>query len=149
MSPDPPAAFRAFVRAQRAYVRYYQAVTFFLSPFFQSDWELLAIGRDMVLPWLPRLPVSIGLLLAGVAYAAGCLCLTRWRMIRRGATYGPARRSPMSEEVSNRRFLGAIIAGAYVLLVAICFAYFYPTYVGQLLTYAEWSARMWLGSRWI
>jgi dolichyl-phosphate-mannose--protein O-mannosyl transferase len=49
----------------------------------------------------------------------------------------------------DRRTVGAIIAGAYVLLVAICFAYFYPVFVGQILPYAEWSARMWLGSRWI
>ncbi|MFI6760310.1 dolichyl-phosphate-mannose--protein mannosyltransferase [Micromonospora sp. NPDC050417] len=49
----------------------------------------------------------------------------------------------------DRRTVGVIIAGAYVLLVAICFAYFYPVFVGQLLPYAEWSARMWLGPRWI
>ncbi|WP_329111520.1 phospholipid carrier-dependent glycosyltransferase [Micromonospora sp. NBC_01699] len=49
----------------------------------------------------------------------------------------------------DRRTVGAVIAGAYVLLVAICFAYFYPVFVGQLLPYAEWSARMWLASRWI
>jgi dolichyl-phosphate-mannose--protein O-mannosyl transferase len=49
----------------------------------------------------------------------------------------------------DRRMVGAVIAGAYIALVAICFAYFYPVFVGQLLPYAEWSARMWLGSRWI
>jgi dolichyl-phosphate-mannose--protein O-mannosyl transferase len=36
-----------------------------------------------------------------------------------------------------------------VLLVALCFAYFYPIFVGQLIPYADWSARMWLGGRWI
>ncbi|WP_435830983.1 dolichyl-phosphate-mannose--protein mannosyltransferase [Polymorphospora rubra] len=50
---------------------------------------------------------------------------------------------------SDRRLVGAVIAGVYVLLVAICFAYFHPVFVGKLLPYAEWSARMWLGSRWI
>ncbi|WP_422771893.1 dolichyl-phosphate-mannose--protein mannosyltransferase [Plantactinospora sp. WMMC1484] len=50
---------------------------------------------------------------------------------------------------SDRRMIGAIVAGTYVLLVAICFAYFYPIFVGQLLPYAEWSSRMWLGNRWI
>jgi dolichyl-phosphate-mannose--protein O-mannosyl transferase len=49
----------------------------------------------------------------------------------------------------DRRMVGAIVAGAYLLLVAVCFAYFYPIYVGQPIPYAEWSARMWLGSRWI
>jgi dolichyl-phosphate-mannose--protein O-mannosyl transferase len=50
---------------------------------------------------------------------------------------------------ANRRMVGAIVAGGYVVLVALCFAYFYPVYTGQILTYAEWSARMWLGNRWI
>jgi 2-polyprenyl-6-methoxyphenol hydroxylase-like FAD-dependent oxidoreductase len=55
-APNPGAAFRAFARRQRAYLRYYSAVTFLLSPFFQSDWELLGLGRDIVLPVLPELP---------------------------------------------------------------------------------------------
>ncbi len=36
-----------------------------------------------------------------------------------------------------------------MLLVAACFAYFYPIYTGGNLTYAEWFARMWLGNRWV
>jgi hypothetical protein len=34
-------------------------------------------------PWLPRLPVRGTLALAVVAFAAGCVSLTRWRMVRR------------------------------------------------------------------
>jgi dolichyl-phosphate-mannose--protein O-mannosyl transferase len=49
----------------------------------------------------------------------------------------------------DRRMVGAVIAGAYVLLVAICFAYFYPIFVGQAIPYEDWSARMWLGSVWM
>jgi dolichyl-phosphate-mannose--protein O-mannosyl transferase len=41
------------------------------------------------------------------------------------------------------------VAGVYVLLVAACFAYFHPVFVGQLIPYEDWSARMWLGPRWI
>ena len=36
-----------------------------------------------------------------------------------------------------------------VLLVALCFAYFHPVFVGQLIPYDAWQSRMWLGSRWI
>jgi dolichyl-phosphate-mannose--protein O-mannosyl transferase len=36
-----------------------------------------------------------------------------------------------------------------VVLVALCFAYFYPVFVGHLMSYADWHARMWLGTRWI
>jgi 2-polyprenyl-6-methoxyphenol hydroxylase-like FAD-dependent oxidoreductase len=53
----PGQAFRRFAAAQRDYIRYYAGVTWFLSPFFQSDWRVLAWGRDLALPLLPRLPV--------------------------------------------------------------------------------------------
>ena len=52
-----PTAFAAFRKAQRDYVRYYAAVTWFLSPFFQSDWRILGWGRDWTLPVLPWVPV--------------------------------------------------------------------------------------------
>jgi hypothetical protein len=32
---------------------------------------------------------------------------------------------------------------------ALCFAYFFPIFVGQLIPYDSWSTGMWLGSRWI
>lgn len=53
----PPGAFKAFGAAQRDYIRYYSSATWFLSPFFQSDWRVLAWGRDTVLPLLPHIPV--------------------------------------------------------------------------------------------
>ncbi|MFG1717859.1 dolichyl-phosphate-mannose--protein mannosyltransferase [Micromonospora chalcea] len=56
---------------------------------------------------------------------------------------------PDPQQLRDRRMVGGIIAGAYVLLVALCFAYFYPIFVGRVLPYAEWSARMWLDGRWI
>ncbi|MEU7569968.1 phospholipid carrier-dependent glycosyltransferase [Micromonospora sp. NPDC049240] len=56
---------------------------------------------------------------------------------------------PSEEQTNDRRLVGGIIAGAYVLLVALCFGYFYPIFVGKLLPYADWSARMWLDGRWI
>jgi 2-polyprenyl-6-methoxyphenol hydroxylase-like FAD-dependent oxidoreductase len=55
-APDPPSAFRAYHRLQKAYVRYYATVTFALSPFFQSDVRPLGWVRDLVLPLLPKVP---------------------------------------------------------------------------------------------
>lgn len=52
----PAAAFDAFCARQRAYLQYYQMTSRFLTPFFQSDWAILALGRDLVLPHLPRIP---------------------------------------------------------------------------------------------
>jgi dolichyl-phosphate-mannose-protein mannosyltransferase len=49
----------------------------------------------------------------------------------------------------DRRLVGTVIAGAYVSVVAVCFAYFYPIYAGTSITYAQWWAHMWLGSHWV
>lgn len=53
---SPAAAFQAFTRLQRDYLRYYSIVTYLLSPFFQSDWPVLGGGRDVVLPLMPLVP---------------------------------------------------------------------------------------------
>ena len=56
-APSPAAAFAKFREQQRDHLRYYQTVTWLLSPFFQSDWRILGWGRDAVLPLLPLVPV--------------------------------------------------------------------------------------------
>ncbi|WP_076470595.1 dolichyl-phosphate-mannose--protein mannosyltransferase [Micromonospora avicenniae] len=66
-----------------------------------------------------------------------------------GARAGAARTGGPGDAGYDRKLIGGVIAGAYVLLVALCFAYFYPIFVGEVIPYAEWSARMWLGGRWI
>ena len=55
-APNPHNAFQAFRQKQRAYIRYYALVTYLLSPFFQSDWPILGLGRDVGLPLLPWIP---------------------------------------------------------------------------------------------
>jgi dolichyl-phosphate-mannose-protein mannosyltransferase len=114
----------------------------------RRDWRAAAIGLGAaagIVPWfwyeikdrtmfffyaLPSLPF----LVLAVVYVLG-------------AIIGPAQ--PRGAPVSDRRLFGTIFAGVYVGLVALCFAYFYPIYVGKVITYAQWSARMWLGGRWI
>jgi dolichyl-phosphate-mannose--protein O-mannosyl transferase len=49
----------------------------------------------------------------------------------------------------DRQVVGSVVAGLYVLMVAACFAYFYPIFVGDVLPYDGWHRRMWLGPRWI
>jgi dolichyl-phosphate-mannose--protein O-mannosyl transferase len=49
---------------------------------------------------------------------------------------------------TERRFVGSLVGGGYVVLVVLCFAYFYPVFVAQSMSYEEWNARMWLGTRW-
>jgi dolichyl-phosphate-mannose-protein mannosyltransferase len=130
----------------------------------RRDWRTLAIGLGVVagiVPWFPWeldnrtmfyfyvVPAEPFLILA-VVYVLGCLmraparagALARWRSGHSPGGYERVSRT-------DRRLVGAVIAGAYVLIVALCFAYFYPIYVGKVLTYGQWYARMWLGGRWI
>jgi 2-polyprenyl-6-methoxyphenol hydroxylase-like FAD-dependent oxidoreductase len=68
---SPLEAFRLWHLRQAGYLRYYAAVTFFLSPFFQSDCTILGWGRDVVLPWLPKLPLMKRQMLMTVAGLKG------------------------------------------------------------------------------
>ena len=47
-----------------------------------------------------------------------------------------------------RRLAGSAVAGAFVVLVVLNFAWFWPIYTNQLLTTPEWLERVWLKS-WI
>jgi dolichyl-phosphate-mannose-protein mannosyltransferase len=47
-----------------------------------------------------------------------------------------------------RRTRGAVVVGAYVLVVVAAFAYFYPIYAARVIPYVEWLDHMWLRS-WI
>ncbi len=67
----PVAAFKAFRAKQHAYIRYYATVTWFLSPFFQSDWRILGWGRDWTLPVLPWIPLVRRQMLMTVAGLKG------------------------------------------------------------------------------
>jgi dolichyl-phosphate-mannose--protein O-mannosyl transferase len=117
----------------------------------RRDWRAFAIGTGVVaglLPWfyyaiadgrtmfsfyvLPALPF----LILAVVYTLGAIMTPR-----EGVTTGDRR--------TDRQMVGTVVAGLYVLLVALCFAYFYPVFVGQLIPYESWQSRMWLGSRWI
>jgi dolichyl-phosphate-mannose--protein O-mannosyl transferase len=51
--------------------------------------------------------------------------------------------------VPGRRLVGVFVAGAYVLLVALCFAYFHPLFVGDSIPQDAWWDRMWLGRLWV
>jgi 2-polyprenyl-6-methoxyphenol hydroxylase-like FAD-dependent oxidoreductase len=55
-APDQNSAFRLYARRRGAHLRYYNWLTFVLSPFFQGDGRLKAIARNLVLPVMPRVP---------------------------------------------------------------------------------------------
>jgi hypothetical protein len=89
LADDLPGAILAYRRGLR------------LKPDDRTLQQLLAEAREQVVyepesgtfarppvlarpPWLPRLPVRGGLLLACAAYTFGCVGLVRWWMLRRG-----------------------------------------------------------------
>ncbi|MGC5052513.1 dolichyl-phosphate-mannose--protein mannosyltransferase [Micromonospora sp. DT48] len=104
-------------------------------------WYWFALeGRTMfsfyAAPVVPFLVLAVVYVLGAVASPAG--------MSGTRAVTGP------DEEASrDRRLVGSVVAGAYVVLVVLCFAYFYPIFVGLTMPYEDWSARMWLDGRWI
>ena len=49
----------------------------------------------------------------------------------------------------RRRVVGAVIVGVYVALVVLNFAYFWPIYTDQVLTWSHWWQRMWLQEAWV
>ncbi|WP_340536846.1 dolichyl-phosphate-mannose--protein mannosyltransferase [Nocardioides sp. GXZ039] len=53
-----------------------------------------------------------------------------------------------SRAPSGRRTLGVVVAGSFVVLVLLNFAYFYPILSYEVLTRDAWLNRMWF-SRWI
>ncbi|WP_434090055.1 dolichyl-phosphate-mannose--protein mannosyltransferase [Micromonospora carbonacea] len=127
----------------------------------RRDWRagaiLLCVAAGL-LPWFwfafdgrtmfsfyaaPALPF----LVLAVVYVLGAIVTPATDGARAPATGEAA--AAGEDEVAERRLVGGVIVGAYVLLVALCFAYFYPIFVGKVLPYAEWSARMWLDGRWI
>jgi dolichyl-phosphate-mannose-protein mannosyltransferase len=48
----------------------------------------------------------------------------------------------------ERRMWGTAVAGAFVVLVLLNFAYFWPIYTGQLISTPDWLDRIWF-KRWI
>lgn len=52
-----------------------------------------------------------------------------------------------SREPSARRTVGVIVAGSFVVLTVMAFAWFWPIWTDQLITHGEWIDRMWF-TRW-
>jgi 2-polyprenyl-6-methoxyphenol hydroxylase-like FAD-dependent oxidoreductase len=66
-APDHHSAFRLYRRRRAAHVRYYGALTFLLSPFFQGDSLWKAAWRNLTLPVMPHLPWVRGQMLLTMA----------------------------------------------------------------------------------
>jgi dolichyl-phosphate-mannose-protein mannosyltransferase len=126
----------------------------------RRDWRALAIGVGAaagILPWFPyeamhrtmfyfyALPSEPFLVLA-VVYCLGCL-IKGPGVGRLGS--GGRVRAKFSLPPEERRLYGTIFAGAFILIVALCFWWYYPLYVGNSIPYDSWMRHMLLGNRWV
>jgi dolichyl-phosphate-mannose-protein mannosyltransferase len=83
--------------------------------------------------YLYALPAEPFLVMA-VVYVLGAL-INGPGVGRMGA--GGRVRTGFSLPVQERRLYGTIFAGAYMLIVALCFWWYYPTFVGNSIPYAD------------
>jgi dolichyl-phosphate-mannose--protein O-mannosyl transferase len=107
-------------------------------------WLIMVCALAGIVPWFQSMPDQRTMFYFYALPAEPFLVLAVVYVL--GAIIGPPRHVKPD---SDHRLIGSIVAGAYVLLVAACFAYFYPIYSGMDITYTEWFSRMWLGSRWV
>jgi dolichyl-phosphate-mannose--protein O-mannosyl transferase len=57
-------------------------------------------------------------------------------------------RTSSAMPAEDRRLYGTVFAAAFVVLVAICFWWYYPLYTAESIPYEEYARRLLLGDRW-
>jgi len=105
------------------------------------DWRFGVAVVGTASTWLPWLqydtrPIFLFYAVAILPFIVLALTLAMGKLI------GPSR-SP-----SPRRTLGVVVAGSFVVLTVLNFAWFWPIFTDQLLTRSEWQDRIWF-QRWI
>ena len=114
----------------------------------RRDWRAAAVGLGAaagIVPWFPY-ELDNRTMFYFYALPAEPFCVLAVVYVL-GAIVGPA---PGRDGVlTDRRLFGTVVAALYVGVVAITFLYFYPLYAGNVITYDQWWARIWLGNRWL
>lgn len=105
------------------------------------DWRFGVAVVGAASTWLPWLlydsrPIFSFYAVAYLPFVVLALTLAMGRLI------GPSR-AP-----SRRRTVGVVVAGSFVVLTVLNFAWFWPILTDQLLTRGEWLDRVWF-QRWI
>jgi dolichyl-phosphate-mannose--protein O-mannosyl transferase len=105
------------------------------------DWRFGVAVVGAATTWLPWLayadrPIFFFYAIGMLPFVVIALTLVIGRMV--GTVSSPAR----------PRSVGVVVAGAYVVLVLLAFAWFWPIWTNGLLTHSEWLGRIWF-SRWI
>ncbi len=105
------------------------------------DWRFGVALVGVLSTWLPWLlyddrPIFLFYAVACLPFMVLAIALLMGRLV------GPSRLP------SRRRTVGVVVAGCFVVLVLLNFAYFYPIYSYEVIPRASWLNRMWF-SRWI
>jgi len=105
------------------------------------DWRYGLAIVGVASTWLPWLqyddrPIFLFYAIATLPFLVLALTLALGQIV--GTDRGP----------SPRRTLGVIVAGSYVVLTLLAFAWFWPIWTDVLLTSGEWVDRMWF-LKWI
>ena len=105
------------------------------------DWRFGVAVVGTLSSWLPWLadddrPIFLFYAVMMLPFVVLALTLALGRLIGRG-------RSP-----TPRRTAGVVVAGAFVVVTLLNFAWFYPIWSDGLLTHSEWVDRIWF-DRWI
>ena len=105
------------------------------------DWRFGVAVVGAASTWLPWLqyddrPIFLFYAVATLPFVVLALTLSIGKLIGRS-------RAP-----SPRRTLGVVVAGSFVVLTVLNFAWFWPIFTDQLLTRSEWLERIWF-QRWI
>ncbi|MGH3368569.1 MAG: dolichyl-phosphate-mannose--protein mannosyltransferase [Nocardioidaceae bacterium] len=107
----------------------------------RRDWRFGLALVGVAATWLPWLryddrPIFSFYAVATIPFTVVAVTLLLGRLL------GASRTS------YRTRLAGTVVAGTFVTLVVVNFAWFWPIYTGELLTTAEWLARIWF-RRWI
>jgi dolichyl-phosphate-mannose--protein O-mannosyl transferase len=106
----------------------------------RRDWRAGLVVVGVLTTWVPFFPnadrpIFSFYAITTLPFTIIAVCLVLGRLV------GPAVPGP-------RRTWGAAVAGAFVVLVVLNFAWFWPIYTNGLLTTGQWLDRVWFGA-WI
>ncbi|CAB4732286.1 unannotated protein [freshwater metagenome] len=105
------------------------------------DWRYSVAVVGVASTWLPWLlyddrPIFLFYAVLTLPFVVLALTLAIGRLIG------------SSREPSTRRTVGVVVAGSFLVLVLLNFAWFWPVFTHELMTHSAWLDRIWF-ARWI
>jgi dolichyl-phosphate-mannose-protein mannosyltransferase len=112
----------------------------------RRDWRYGVAVVGVVAGWVPwfffaERPIFFFYAVAMIPFTVIALSLLLGAIIGKAANDG-------SVPATTRRMVGTAVAGAFVILVVLNFAYIWPILTDEVMPHADWLSRMWF-SRWI